>query len=101
MADLISYPFRLDSSGSVATVEQDSDAQLAQEVAVGILTRPEERPFIPDFGIADPAFVGFDADALRLQVATYGPPIDVAGVEVTIVDDRRQDVVVQFTSTDD
>lgn len=93
---LIAYPFRLSASGDVVTVEEGTDEQYAQEIAVGVLTRRGERPLAPDFGIADPVFVGFDEEALLLQIDLFGPPVDITSVEVTPVNDRTQSVVVEF-----
>lgn len=95
---LIAYPFRVTPGGVVATVEQGTDVQLAQELAVAVSTRPGERPLVPDFGVADPVFTGFDYDALQLHVELFGPPVELEGVEVTVLDDRTQDVVVEFSS---
>lgn len=97
---LLSYPFRLAAAGSVATVEEGSDLQLAQELAVAVLTRPGERVLVPEFGIADPTFVGFDDDALRLHIDLFGPPVDIDDVEVRYVNDRTQDVVVRFQTSE-
>lgn len=97
---LIAYPFRLSPAGSVASVEEGSDAQLAQELAVAVLTRPGERVLAPEFGIDDPAFVGFDDQALRLHVALFGPPVEVDSVEVGFANDHTQDVVVRFTNSE-
>lgn len=95
---LISYPFQLSPAGSVATVDQGSDAQLAQELAVAVLTRTGERVLVPSFGIADPVFVGFDEDALRLHVELFGPPVVIDEVTVQFINDNTQDVAVRFQS---
>lgn len=97
---LLAYPFRLASNGRVATVEAGSDEQYAQELAVAVLTRPGERVLVPEFGIADPVFAGFDDDALRLHVDLFGPPVDVARVDIEFRDDHTQDVVVHFTTSE-
>lgn len=93
---LIAYPFRLSASGNVVTVEEGTDEQLAQELAVGVLTRAGERPLVPDFGIADPTFMGFDEEAMLLHVDLFGPPVTVARVEVRWTDEQTQSVVVEF-----
>jgi len=93
---LIAYPFRLSPSGSVVTVEEGTDEQYAHELAVAVLTRTGERPLVPDFGIADPVFVGFDAEALRLHIDLFGPPVEIAGVTVKVADMSTQSVVVEF-----
>lgn len=95
---LIAYPFQLAPSGAVATAEQDTDTQLAHEVACAVLTAPQERPLATDYGIADPTFSGFEADALRLSVDSHGPPVTIDAVDVRFVDARTQDVVVYFST---
>jgi hypothetical protein len=95
---LIAYPFQLAPAGSVATAEQDTDEQLAHEIAVAILTSPRERLMATDYGIADPAFAGFEADALRLSNDTHGPPVSIDEVTLRFIDDRTQDVVVYFST---
>lgn len=95
-SSLLAYPFRLSSAGTVVTVEEGSDVQLAQELSVAVLTRPGERPLVPTFGTSDPVFAGFDADALRLHVRTFGPPVLINDVEVTFRDATTQDVRVHF-----
>lgn len=96
---LIAYPFTLTGGGSVATVEDGSDVQAAQELAVAVSTRPGERPLVPSFGIADPAFVGFDEEALRLHVELFGPPVRIERVDVLFLSDTVQDVTVEFSSS--
>lgn len=95
---LISYPFRVAPDGSVETVDDGSDEHFAQELAVAVLTRPGERPLVPDFGVADPTFAGFDSEALALHVDLFGPPVTIDGVRVRFVNEHTQDVVVEFSS---
>lgn len=95
---LISYPFRLVAGGVVATVEEGRDNQVAEELAVAVLTKRGERVLVPEFGIADPVFAGFEPDALRLHVELFGPPVDVRDVGIQFLDDRTQDVIVYFST---
>lgn len=95
---LIGYPFRLDNAGSVATFLEGSDEQLAQELAVAVLTKQGERSLVPSFGIADPAFVGFEQDALLMHIELFGPPVSIDAVTTRFIDDDTQDVVVEFSS---
>lgn len=95
---LIAYPFRVTPGGDVATVDEGSDEQLAQELAIAVLTRTGERPLVPAFGITDPTFVGIDEDALRLHVDLYGPPVDLEQVKVRFLTETTQDVVIHFSS---
>lgn len=76
------FPFRLGPGGSVAVVEQDSDRDVENGIAVATLTRPGERPLVPTFGIADPAFVGWEAPALARHLLDFGPAVDVLSATV-------------------
>lgn len=96
---IIAYPFRLAPSGVIQTVEEGTDEQYAQELAVAVLTRPGERDLVPDFGIADPAFVGFDHEALQLHISMFGPPVELTAVTVTPTSDTAQDVTIDFESS--
>lgn len=95
---LLSYPFRLTPGGQVATVDEGSDESNSELLAVVVLTRAGERPLVPAFGIADPVFTGFEADALQLHVELFGPAVQLERVEVEFVSDTAQDVVVHFSS---
>ena len=97
VVDLIAYPFRFAPGGSVDTVGEGYDDALSPELAVAVLTLRGERDLVPDFGIADPTFAGVDADALRLQVQLFGPPVTVDDVLIEVTGDYSQDVTVSFS----
>jgi hypothetical protein len=82
VAPVWDFPFRLGPGGSVAVVEQDSDRDIENCLAAAIYTRPGERIQAPSFGIADPAFVGWEAPALARHVLDFGPTVDVTSVVV-------------------
>ena len=82
MSRIISHPFRVSRTGAVATVEQDSDDGLAEQIAVTALTRRGERELVPDFGIDDPTFAGFDAGDLLNALSVFGPPVSIEDVAV-------------------
>lgn len=84
MPRLIAFPFTLDGTGAVTTVEQDSDTEIDQQVALAMLTCPGERIQVPTFGVADPAFVGFQLGQLQRHLLDFGPQIEV----LTLVDER-------------
>lgn len=88
---------RLDATGVFATVEQNSDAEITQQIAVALLTRPGERILVPAFGCDDPAFVGFELSILRRHLATFGPEINIVQVGATAWGDDRERVQVQWT----
>lgn len=69
----LSFPFRVDPGGHVATVTQGSDEHTAELVAHLLLTRKGERVLVPDFGITDPVFRDLDAAELQVTVETFGP----------------------------
>lgn len=96
--ELIAYPFGFTRQGTVAAVPEGSDEALMQELAVAVLTRVGERILVPAFGAADPTFVGFESDALRLHVGLFGPPVTIEDVTIVARTDTSQDVVVAFST---
>lgn len=79
---LISFPFRLDLTGSIATVEQDGDVEIGEQIALAMLTRPGERIQVPTFGVKDAAFVGFELGALQRHLNDFGPRVEVTTVSI-------------------
>lgn len=74
---LLSFPPRLTVTGAFATVEQDSDAQISELLAQAMTTNLGERAQVPTYGVADPAFRGFELGALQRHVSDYGPKVDI------------------------
>ena len=95
-ADLISFPMRLDPTGAIATVEQNSDPDIEQQIALALLVVPGERIQVPLFGCADPAFSGFELTSLRRHLATFGPEVEVVQVGATSWSDDRERLTVQW-----
>lgn len=93
---LISFPFRIGQTGSLATVEQGSDAEVDQQLAIAVLTAPGERDQVPTFGVADPAFSGFPLGALQRHVLDFGPRVAITEVVITPTVDGREEVVVSW-----
>ena len=58
MAAHLAFPIKLAGNGALATVEQDSDADIVQSVQLLLRTRPGERRSVPGYGLADPVFAG-------------------------------------------
>jgi len=82
MTSLISYPFRLDGRGYVATRDDGSDAYYAEEIAGLVQTEPGEREMALDYGIEDPLFrTKFPTDELVAKNAKYGPPVVIDQVQ--------------------
>lgn len=97
---MISFPFRLGPTGSVATVEQGSDTEIEEEIAVAMLTRPGERIQVPSFGVADPAFSGFVVGALQRQLIDFGPDVTITQVSTDVRADGRQQATISWRLND-
>lgn len=93
---LIAHPFRLSGDGSVQTHEQDTDAYLAERIALLVGTQPGERPLVPAFGINDPAFGGLSLTAVQNQVVIYGIPVTITRMEKYINNDGASTYRVTF-----
>lgn len=99
MPRLISFPFAIDATGSIGNVEQDSDAEVEQQLAVAMLTRPGERITVPTFGTADPAFAGFALAALQRHCMDFGPDVVVTATETKLLDGDREYVTLRWART--
>lgn len=97
MPRVISFPFRLDGTGAVASVPQDSDLEIEEQLAVAVLTRPGERIVVPTFGVADPAFDRFLVGALQRQCLDFGPDVQINQVSRTLRGDNREEVTISWT----
>ena len=93
---LLSFPFRLGKQGFAVTEGDESDVYCAERLSILLGTRPGERQMVPLFGINDPAFEGFTASALSIQVAQYGLPVEVSRVRRSYMNDAQESVVVEF-----
>lgn len=102
----ISFPFRLDGQGRVATVSDPSEAA-RQHLTTYLLTQPGERVMRPDFGtpIRDYIFENLDPLQVQLLASRSADKVarDVPHVtlhNVTATTDSAQSTVrlaVQFT----
>lgn len=101
MPRLIAFPFQLDPTGSIATVDQDSDAEIDQSIALAMLTRPGERIQVPTFGVADPAFARFAVGALQRHCDDFGPEVDITTVSTTRPAEGREEVVINWSRRDE
>lgn len=97
----MSFPFRLDPTGVVATVEQGSDMWIEELIALAMLTRPGERPQVPTFGVADPAFAAFQVGSLQRHLIDFGPPVSITSVIVAEQLEGRERVVVSWSRDED
>ena len=94
--DLLSHPFRLEPSGDVATVEDDTDEAYAEGIAVLALTRRGERVLVPGFGITDPLFDRVALADLNIGLTDYGPPVRITDVTTVPVSDVAERVVLTY-----
>lgn len=99
--DLLSHPFRLERSGAVATVEDDTDQAYAEGIAVLALTRRGERQLVPAFGIADPTLDHLAAADLNVGLTDYGPPVRIVDLTAVPTSDVTQAVTLTFTPTEE
>ena len=98
MSDVIerlAMPIRLDPrTGRLATVEQDSDADIGQCIRAVFDTRPGDRWDVPDMGVIDDTFTEqpLDVDTLVDVVSEFEPRAQVladsnpSAVDALIVD---------------
>lgn len=100
---VLAFPFRLSPSGRPATVERDSDADIAQQIAMVLTTRqaageqPAERPLSPAFGVEDPAFTGVDPAVLATALAVNVPQARIGAITVAYPQDGLARVTIEFS----
>lgn len=79
------FPIAVTAAGRLTTVEQDSDPDIVQAVALLLDTRPGERRSVPDYGLPDPVFGGV-------------LPAHVAGL-ITAWEERADQTIVEQVAT--
>jgi len=97
---LLSFPFRLNLTGAVASVEQGSDTWVEECIAMAMLTRPGERIQVPTFGVNDPAFSGFAVGSLQRHLVDFGPTITITEVQVAPAQEGLEQVTVSWRRAD-
>lgn len=97
MAAILSFPFRLNGNGTVATVEQGSDQANAEQLAVLLTTIQGERPLALGFGLPDPAFSGIAPGVISAQVAKWGPNVSLASITVVPASQLQSNVTIEFS----
>jgi len=97
---LLSFPFRLNLTGAVASVDQGSDTWVEECIAMAMLTRPGERIQVPAFGVNDPAFTGFQVSSLQRHLIDFGPPITITEVKVEPAQEGQEQVTVSWRRAD-
>jgi phage baseplate assembly protein W len=96
--DVLSFPFRVTSTGQIATVLQLSDADVAQKIASLLQTELGELPLAPHFGVADPTFRDVTPTEIQAAVAAFFPEVIIDGITVG-VDGRGESAIEIFFDT--
>lgn len=84
----LSLPLRLAVDGQLATVQQDTAADVAQSVGVLLATRPGERVSVPTYGTPDPQADGADLAATQAAVTYWEPRVNAFDVDLVVTDSR-------------
>ena len=98
---LIAHPFRLGDDGRVLTHEQDSDAYLAERIALILGCRPGERALVPAFGVSDPAFDGLTLASIQNQMEIFEIPATITDVTHEDISDSTTSYRVTFERTEE
>lgn len=83
MVDHLALPIAINTTGRLAAVPQDSNADVAQSVALLLSTRPGERLATPDYGLDDPLGIGVDVGMVADVIGKFEERADPASVELT------------------
>lgn len=81
MAQHLALPIVVTGAGRLATVEQDSAADVAQSVALLVDTRPGERRAEPGYGVPDPLFGGVDLAEVTEAIVEWEDRADLVFAE--------------------
>jgi phage baseplate assembly protein W len=73
------FPLRIDGSGHIATVEQDSTEDILSCVYVALKTPLGTRPYVPNFGVDDYTFsqAPVRLSEIQAQIVASEPRADV------------------------
>lgn len=91
-AQRLAWPVTLGPDGRLATVAQDSDADIGQCIRLVLEHRPGDRPDLPEMGVLDPSFgEELDVDGIVAQVTRHEP-------RATVRPQVMRDVLDEFTT---
>lgn len=80
--DVFAYPMRVRTDGSIAKVENMSEPQIAQELAMLVLTEPGERGLVPEWGLDSVDETnGLEEIELEVKVEMFDIPAEIVSVE--------------------
>lgn len=94
MARHLAFPFAVGADGGLATLEQDSPAEVTQSVALLLSTEPGERSAEPEYGYPSPLGRGVDPVEVAEVIGEHEDRADPALVEVTLTAIAEQHAVV-------
>ena len=95
----LAIPFVLAADGTVATVEQDSEIEIAQCVGVLASTVVGSRIEVPPYGVPDPTFTATAATAgLARAIPVWEPRAAGAAITLRLSDDGNAVVTVGLPS---
>jgi phage baseplate assembly protein W len=77
----IAYPVKV-VNGRLATVEQDSPEDVSKCLLALLSTEIGEREELPEYGILDPSFQGFDEADVRAVVAEWEPRAEEVAIDI-------------------
>jgi phage baseplate assembly protein W len=84
MVNRLKIPFQIATSGALVCLPQDSEAEIAQSVALLLATPPGDRRSEPDYGLTDPLGRGLDATEVETAVAEWEDRADPATIEAVL-----------------
>lgn len=93
MARHLAFPIAV-ADGKLATLDQDSPAEVSQSVALLLSTEPGERQASPDYGYPSPLGRGVDPEEVADLIGEWEDRADPALVEVTMTAVAEQRTVV-------
>lgn len=93
---LIAHPFRLGNDGRVQTHEQDSDAYIAERIALVLGCRPGERPLVPAFGVPDPTFSELSLVSVQNQMVIFNIPAQITDIRRGAVNEGHISYTISF-----
>jgi phage baseplate assembly protein W len=96
--DVLQSPFRFNSDGSAAKVEQGSDAHMAQQLAALVRTASGDLPLAPTYGVGDLTFTEIDPAAIASKIADFHPDIGIEDIIIYQTATGRDAVEMVFTS---
>lgn len=98
---VLAWPVTLAGDGTLATVDDQSDDGVTQEVSLAILQRPGERLLAPDCGVPDPIANGLDVDDVNAAMeAQHTPAVCTQVVEGAQDGTGLMPVTIMFDRTD-